>query len=83
MTTPPNSPNQPEVEIKLRGHDYAQSSTNDEYLRATRYRDQLKKRGQFRIALIKALHGDAAKRQTLNNNWMPVSESAPPYVEGQ
>lgn len=81
MSTPPNSPNQPAKEVALRGHDYALNAANDEYLRATAYRDSRYKQGAFRLALLLKLRGSDAARRELEHNWLPVSDSAPPYIE--
>lgn len=81
LPTPPASANQPVKEADIRGHDHANSLTDDEYLRAIAYRDHIVNLTRNKRATLLSLRGSKEAYKTLQRKTLPLTDSAPPYIE--
>lgn len=79
--SPPRSPTQPDKERDARGDDYF-DGTDDEYLRATAYRDRVKLVSRNHMdQIVKPLRGNRAAARSLIRKTNALLPSSPPYLD--
>lgn len=82
LPSPPRSPSQTAVEADLRGNDFGPTADDDEHARAVAYREHLRLLTKNKTAHLLMLRGSKAALRSLQHKTLPLTQSAPPYVEG-
>lgn len=81
LPSPPRSPTQTAAEADIRGYDHG-TPTDDEHARALAYRKHIVNMGKNRASLLARLGGNKAAFRSLQHKTLPLTKSAPPYIEG-
>jgi hypothetical protein len=83
LPQPPRSFAQPPNEADLRGNDFARSVGDDEYVRATAYRDHIFATSTAKANALAKLAGDPAAYRSLQHKTLPLTKAAPPYLDSK
>jgi hypothetical protein len=82
LPQPPRSFAQPPTEADIRGNDFARAVNDDEYVRATAYRDHILSISQNKVTtILGALQGNPTAYRSLQHKTLALTRAAAPYLD--